>query len=369
MDRVSASISRSAISHNCRVLGAKAGDASTLCAVVKADGYGHGVELAADAAVQGGAQWLAVAAAPEALELRDLGRREPILVMGAVSAEELAALVAADCDVAVWSSEAVDLAAATGRASGHAARLHVKLDSGMGRLGTRDAGGALGLVRAASEADGAEAVGVMTHFATADEADDTFLREQLELFSKFRDAAVEVVPSLIAHAANSAATLKVPAAAFDMVRCGVGIYGLDPFGVNPANHDLRPALEWTSWVAAVKPLLPGQSVGYGRRFVAEVETRVATVPIGYADGFHRAYTGVDALVGGVRSKVVGTVSMDNITINLGPESTAKVGDEVVLIGRRGNELMLAEHLASAADTINYEVATSVGGRTQRHEVA
>lgn len=369
MDRVSASISRSAISHNCRVLAAKAGADAMLCAVVKADGYGHGAALVADAAVQGGASWLAVAAASEALELRDLGRREPILVMGAVSAEELEALVAAECDVAVWSREAVELAASTGRSTGRVARLHVKLDSGMGRLGTRDAAAAVELVRQAPAAEGSEAVGVMTHFATADESDETFLREQLEVFSRFRNAAVELVPNVIAHAANSAATLKLPAAAFDMVRCGVGIYGLDPFGVDPAAHDLRPALEWTSWVAAVKPLLPGQSVGYGRRFIAENETRVATVPVGYADGFHRTCTGVDALVSGQRARVVGTVSMDNITIDLGADSTAEVGDEVVLIGRRGDDLILAEELASAAGTINYEVATSVGGRTRRHEVA
>jgi len=238
----------------------------------------------------------------------------------------------------------------------------------MGRLGTRDAGAALELVRAASVADGADAIGVMTHFATADEADDTFLHEQLALFSKFRDAAVELEPNVIAHAANSAATLKLREAAFGMVRCGVGIYGLDPFGSNPANHDLRPALEWTSWVAAVKPLNPGQSVGYGRRFIAETATRVATVPVGYADGFRRGYTGAYALVNGTRSRVVGTVSMDNITINLGAESTAEVGDEVVLIGQRGDDLILAEDLALAAGTINYEVATSVGGRTKRHEV-
>ena len=340
--------------------------ATRLCAVVKADGYGHGASTAAAAAVAGGAEWLAVAAAAEALELRSAGRREPILVMGSVDAAEIDALVEASCDLAIWSGDTAERAAAAGASRGRTARLHIKLDTGMGRLGTRDPAEAMSLVTAANGADGSACAGLMTHFATADETDDSFLLQQLERFTEFVEAARPIAPDSIAHAANSAATLRLPGAHFDMVRCGVGIYGLDPFGVDPADHGLQPALEWSSWVGAVKELLPGQSVGYGRRFVAESRTLIATVPVGYADGFSRMLGNrAEAIVGGRRVPVVGTVSMDNITLDLGPDSAAKVGDRVVLIGSGCDQRILAEELADRAETINYEIATSIGGRTVR----
>lgn len=366
MHRSRALIDLPAISHNCSVLSRAAGSGAKLCAVVKADGYGHGVRAVAQAAVAGGAEWLAVAAAAEAFELRELGHGEPILVMGAVSAEELAALVASSCDVAVWSTEALDLMAGAAERCGRPARAHVKLDTGMGRLGTREPGVALDLVRDAAVGRHTELTGVMTHFATADEEDDGFLKAQLGWFSDFVTAAREIAPGVIAHAANSAATLRLPESAFDMVRCGIGIYGLDPLGIDADPHGLRPALEWTSSIAAVKRALPGQSVGYGRKFVADRETLIATVPVGYADGFRRILSGrADAIVGGRRVPVVGTVSMDNITVDLGPDAVDAVGDEVVLIGRRGDLRISAEELASIAGTINYEIVTGIGGRTER----
>ena len=191
----------------------------------------------------------------------------------------------------------------------------------------------------------------MTHFATADEDDATFLAEQLARFERW----IARHPGVPVHAANSAATLGEPAARFDMVRCGIAIYGMDPFHRDPGDHGLEPALELVSYVAEVKRVQPGESAGYGRRFVAARETWLGTVPIGYGDGVRRALTNnADVLVDGRRVPLVGTVSMDNITVDLGDEPVER-GAEAVLIGARGGERILAEELAARLGTINYEI--------------
>ena len=369
MLRVSATTDLSAIARNCGVLNERSGTAQ-LCAVVKADAYGHAGKLddtmlaVATAALRGGASWLAVAAAEEALSLRQLGLQCPVLTMGAVSTYEIDRLLAADCDLAVWSTEALDRALASAEGGPSKARLHVKLDTGMGRLGTGDPDFAMELVERIAGHPSGELAGVMTHFATADEEDDNFLLEQLERFTAFAAEVKSKVPDALAHAANSAATLRLPASHLDMVRCGVAIYGLDPFGRDPAEQGLSPAIEWRSAIGRLKRFAPGESAGYGRRFIAERETVVATAPVGYADGYRRVLGGkAEAIVGGRRVPVVGTVSMDNIALDLGPDATAEVGDEVILIGASGGETVLAEDLARLAGTINYEIVTGIGGRT------
>jgi alanine racemase len=337
-------------------------DAAALCAVVKAGGYGHGAVPAARAALAGGATWLAVAAAQEARELRDAGIDDvPVLVLGALTPDELDVALAARADVTVWREEIVDAIAARG-----GGRVHVKLDTGMGRLGTRDARAALRVAERAASAPGVELAGGMTHFATADEPDDAFLAEQLEAFAGFAAELRARHDGVVLHAANSAATLRDRATHFDMVRAGIALYGLDPFGRDPTARGLRPALELTSWVAAVKPIAPGQSAGYGRRFVAERPTHLATIPIGYGDGFRRALTNnAEVLVRGRRLPVVGTVSMDNITVDVGAEPAAAVGDEVVLIGERDGERITAEELARRIGTINYEITCGLLPRVPR----
>src|SRR5688500_13635600 len=211
--RALARVNLAAIERNCRVLDAAAGDAQ-LCVVVKGDGYGHGAVLSGVAALGGGAKWLAVATANEAMDLRMAGIEARLLVLGAISPEELGVALAADADLVVWSE---DFAAA----AGGDARLHVKLDTGMGRLGTRHAELATRL------AEGENVVGLMTHFATADERGDTFLGEQLERFEQWALPLKERRPELVLHAANRAATLREPRAQFDMVRCGIAVYGMD----------------------------------------------------------------------------------------------------------------------------------------------
>ncbi len=227
----------------------------------------------------------------------------------------------------------------------------------MGRLGTRDAAEATRVADAIAAAPHLELAGPMTHFATADEPGDDFMPEQLARFAAWAGPLRERHPGLVLHTANSAATLRDPATHFDLVRTGVAMYGLDPFQHDPADHGLEPALELHSYVAEVKPIAPGESAGYGRRFVAEEPTTLATVPIGYGDGVRRALTNnADVLVGGRRRPLRGTVSMDNVTVELvAGEPEAGRGDEAVLIGGQGGERILAEELARRLDTINYEI--------------
>jgi len=334
-----------------------------LCAVVKADGYGHGAVPAARAALAGGAGWLAVATAGEAVELREAGIESPILIMGAVSAEELPWALAARAELVAWTDEFVDEVA---RAGGHGTPIHVKLDTGMGRLGTRDSAQALQVAeRVAAAAPAVRLSGAMTHFATADD-DPEFLAEQLRAFEPFVEQMRRRYPGLVVHAANSAATLRTARSHFDLVRCGIAIYGCDPANADPRARGLDPALELTSYIAAVKPAEPGDSVGYGRRFTPERPTWIATAPIGYADGIRRAFTNnLEALVRGARYPLVGTVSMDNIALDLGPEPSAQLGDVVTIIGTDSEQRQTAEELARRIDTINYEIVCGISKRVPR----
>ncbi len=325
-----------------------------VCAVVKADGYGHGGTAAARAALAGGATWLAVATASEAAALRADGVDARLLVMGALGGDEVRTALDTGAEIGVWDAE---FAAALP----DSARVHVKLDTGMGRLGTRD------IQTADALADALAArgmlVGAWTHFATSDEEGDAFLGEQLERFRAWAGPLRERHPGVLLHASNSAATLREPAAAFDFVRCGIAIYGLDPFGEDPAARELEPALSLHSWVAAVKPVAPGESAGYGRRFVATEPAVLATVPIGYGDGVRRGLTNnAEVLVRGERRALLGTVSMDNITV---AGEGLEVGDEVVLIGAQGDERVLAEEWARRLGTINYEITCGLTSRVPR----
>ena len=208
-------------------------------------------------------------------------------------------------------------------------------------------------------------VGAMTHLATADD-DPEFVAQQLAAFEPFAARLRERVPGLRVHAANSAATLREPASHFDFVRCGIALYGCDPMNQDPAPYGLEPALELTSYVAALKPIAPGQSAGYGRRFVAERPTWIATLPIGYADGIRRALTNnCDVLIDGRRYPLVGTVSMDNVTVDVGPEPVVSVGARAVLIGRSGDERQTVEDVANRVGTINHEILCGISARVPR----
>jgi alanine racemase len=360
-----ARIDLSAIQHNCGELRRRLGSAK-LCVVVKADGYGHGAAWCARTAVAAGAEWLAVATAEEAADLRRHGIRERLLVMGALTAEEVEIALAADADIVAWRPGFVHLAARKAEAAEVRARLHVKLDTGMGRLGTSDPEEALAVVSASGESERLELVGVMTHLATADEPDSDFFEEQLRRFRPFVDRVKELHPDAIAHAANSAGVFRSDEAHFDMARCGIAVYGLDPFHEDPSLRGLEPALKLESYVADVKRMRAGDSVGYGRKWTAEGDCDVAVLPIGYGDGYRRGLSNkAEVIIRGRRYPVAGTISMDNVTVALDAGSDVRPGDVATLIGRDGDERVLAEELARTLGTINYEVTCGISARVRR----
>jgi alanine racemase len=320
-----------AIRRNAATLLRAAGRAE-LWAVVKADGYGHGAADVSRAALAGGASALCVATIPEALQLRSSFHDPRILVMGPVG----------DGDLRAAREAALELVAVDGRVP-EGIPVHLKLDTGMGRW-------ALAELPARTR----DVVGVMSHLASS-ESDPAFTREQIE---RFRDATRDLA-DLTCHIANSAATLRVPESAFDAVRCGIALYGISPFGSDPATDGLEPALRWESSLALVKQLLPGQSTGYGRRFVADTPTWIGIVPVGYADGFRRDMTGTEVLVEGDRCRVVGTISMDALAVELDRELPR--GTPVTLVG---DGILIEDH-ARIADTIGYEIATGLATSPER----
>jgi len=325
MHRSEITIDLGAVRRNVRRLRAVL-DRTELWAVVKADGYGHGAADVAGAALDEGAQALCVATVAEALELRPEFPGVRILVMGPSGGREIAQAREADLELAVWDEPIPE-----------GVRVHLKLDTGMGRWGLSEL-----------PALSAEVVGLMSHLATAD-SDKDFARTQIERFEQ----ATAAYPHLIRHVANSAAALRIPESHFDAARCGVAIYGLSPFGEPPASDGLEPALRWDSHLAQVRHLAPGESTGYGRRFVADEPTWLGIVPVGYADGFRRDLTGTQVRVAGEPRRVVGTVSMDALAVELDRE--LPVGTPVTLVG---HGVLLEDH-ARVADTINYELATGI----------
>lgn len=364
--RAVAHVDLDAISANVRFLRSRLTGGAELCAVVKADGYGHGCAQSARAAVNGGATRLAVVTVEEAALVAGLELGVPVIILAPVSDDEIVAAVQTGAQLTVWSAAQVESAARAAALLGEQVDLHVKLDTGMGRFGARTAEAALEALDVAAETAGVVPVAVWTHFATADEQGDDYFPEQLSVFNEFVAAARSKYPELLAHAANSAALLRESASHFDFARAGIAVYGLDPFGGDARATGLVPALSLLSYVASVRDVAAGESVGYGRRFVADRDTRVATIPIGYGDGWRRILTNnCDVLIGGARYPQRGTVSMDSITVDLGPASTIDPGTPVTLIGADGSEAITTEEVAERAQTINYEITCGLTARTAR----
>jgi alanine racemase len=308
-------------------------DGSQLWAVVKANGYGHGASDVAGAALGAGASALCVATVAEALELRRDHPEARIVVMGpAATSREIANARDARVELVVSGGEIPE-----------GVRVHLKLDTGMGRWGLSEL-----------PLPPVEVVGLMSHLATAD-SDAAFAEWQIE---RFREAT-RTYSHLTRHIANSAAALRYPGARFDAARCGIALYGISPFGTDPLEDGLQPALSWTSHLAQVRLLEPGWSTGYGRRFVAERPTWIGIVPVGYADGFRRDMTGTEIRVAGELRRTVGTVSMDAVAVELDRE--LPVGTPVTLIGHG----VLIERHADVAGTIGYEIACGLNADPAR----
>jgi len=332
MHRSELTVDLGAVRRNARTL-LRALDGAQLWAVVKANAYGHGAVDVAGAVLDEGAGALCVATVPEGLVLRSEFGLARILVMGPTSSSrEIAEAREARLELAWWEDELPD-----------GVRVHLKLDTGMGRWGLAEL-----------PQLGPDVVGLMSHLATAD-SDPDFAEEQVERFR----AATEPYADLMRHVANSAAALRLPPARFDAARCGVALYGLSPFGDDPAADGLEPALSWRSYLAQVKRLEVGQSTGYGRRFVAERPTWIGIVPVGYGDGFRRDLTGTEVRVSGEPRRVVGVISMDAFAVELEGEEPA--GAPVTILGHG----VLAEAHARVADTINYELTCGIDADPRR----
>lgn len=364
--RSSVLIDLAAIRHNVAHLLGMLTPGSRMLVAVKADGYGHGTLPVARAAVAAGAQGVAVATAEEAVALRDAGFGSTILVMGPLySFDQYVEMARRNVDFAVVSDHmARELPALRG--SGLGARVHLKIDSGMNRQGIfpSDVGWFLDSIRRIPEIN---LIGVMTHFACASD-DPATIDFQLERFLPAVQQVRQEWPGVLAHAANSAATVCRPRAHLDMVRCGCAVYGLSPWQEDPIAEGLQPALSWRSQVALVKRVAAGEGVGYGRTFRPGSPTDIALVPIGYGDGVSRGLSNCgEVLINGHRYPVAGRISMDSFGVDVGTGGQVKVGDPVTLIGADRNERITTEEVARRLGTINYEITCDIAlDRTERH---
>jgi len=364
--RAWADVDLGAVAHNVAELRRLAAPAE-VCAVVKADGYGHGAAPVARAALEAGATWLAVAQVPEAAPLRDHGIDAPILLLSQPRPDELDDALDLDLDITVYTPSMVRTLAAAARERRIAARVHLKVDTGMRRVGV-EPGDALALAQAITAERWLTLASVWTHCAVADEPADPFTAEQLARYEGVLaalDAAGIEVP--MRHTANSAAALVHPASRYDLVRCGIAVYGIPPSPALADRADLRQAVRLATEVSFVKRVAAGERVSYGLRHAFERDTVVATLPIGYADGVFRrlGLLHQEVLIGGRRHPMVGVVTMDQLMVDVGPDSDVAVGDEAVLLGSQGDELVTPDEWATRLDTISYEVVCAIGARVER----
>ncbi len=362
-----AQVDLDAIAHNVRELKKLIGDRAQLMAVVKANAYGHGAVPVARTALQCGASWVAVARVSEGIELRRGGIVAPILLMGHIPASDASAVIDYSLTATVDTLElARALSAEIERRRAPLLAVHVKVDTGMGRFGLLP-DEVLDFVRALTALPGLELQGLYTHFAVSDEADESYTYQQHYLFAEILDQLGEAgFQTALAHEANSAAVLAIPETHLDMVRCGIALYGLRPSSeVEPA-IPLQPAMSLHSRVARVRTLPAGSSISYGRTYITAKPTRVALVPIGYGEGYHRILSNRGAvLIRGRRCPILGRVCMDQFVVDVSAVPDVQLDDEVVALGRQGHEEISAEEIAAQAETINYEVTTAILPRVSR----
>jgi len=360
-----AEVDLEAIAHNVRVLRELVAPAE-LCAVVKADGYGHGAIAVGQAAFDAGAAWLGVALVEEGAVLRKAGIDAPILLLSQPRTTDIAAAVRYGLQLTLYSSGGIEAAAEAARAVGVVAPVHLKVNTGMNRVGAEPDDIAT-LAKDIARRRELELVALWTHCAVADEPGNPFTDEQLERFERVGaelDAA-GIAPRM-RHAANTAAAIDHPRSRYDLVRAGIGIYGISPAPALDGRVDLHPALTLGAEVSMVRRVAAGERISYGLRHRFSRDTVVATVPIGYADGVPRrlSLVGGEVLVAGRRRPMVGVVTMDQLMVDCGDDPIA-VGDDVVLLGRQGDEVITAAEWAAPLETIAYEIVCGIGSRVPR----
>ncbi|MFB3738634.1 MAG: alanine racemase [Candidatus Velamenicoccus archaeovorus] len=350
-----------AIRHNVRLL--KPADAE-LMAVLKADAYGHGDVPVARAALEAGATWLGVALVEEGIALREAGIDAPVLVLSEFPVGSEKEALSHALTPTVYSEPGVAGVADAASAMGRPVGVHLNVDTGMHRAGVWPPEAAVALAVRIVEA-GLELEGVWTHFACSEEDRDGTLRQLDRLRGTLEAIRAAGLEPRWTHAANSAAVILYPETHLDLVRTGAAIYGIDPgLGIGP-RFGLRPALTWRSAVTLVRRLSAGERISYGWRYALERDANVATVPVGYEDGYARGLSSnADVLIRGRRYPVAGTVTMDAILVDCGDDEVA-VGDEVVLVGEQGGERITAEELGAHLGTIGYEIVTAISERVPR----
>ncbi len=334
-----------------------------LLAVVKADAYGHGIVQVARAARQAGADWLAVARTDEGVHLRREGADGPILVLGASSEGEMVDGVEYGLTLAVCSAEMVHMLQSAAQKQGREAFMHLKIDTGMGRIGVRDENEVRQVLAALEACPLVRMTGAFTHFADADGDTDAYTRMQL---ARFRRLTTLLPQGIIRHCANSASIHRYPEAAMDMVRAGITMYGCPPVRTD---MPLLPVMDWRTAVTFVKDVQAGDKVSYGCTFTAERPLRLATVACGYGDGYHRHASGrAQVIIRGKRARVVGRICMDQMMVDVTDIPGVQPGDDVILLGGEGDAAISAEELASWSDTISYEVLLAATERVHRRWV-
>jgi alanine racemase len=351
-----------AIENNVRLV--KQRTHAEVMAVVKANAYGHGAVPVARAALKGGATWLGVARIEEALELRADGLNTPILLLGYTPPGKVKEAISQNISMTVWNASQIQLASSMAEQIGLPARIHLKIDTGMHRIGIFPSDVAQ-FSRVIVQTPGLQLEGVFTHFACADEIDSATTSQQEGLFRNALEQIQLSVPSgVLVHASNSAASLTRPSAHFDMVRLGIAMYGLQPSREVPLPVGFQPALTWKTVLSQVKTLPPGNGISYGHEYITRSEEHIGTIPLGYADGFHRVH-GSYVIVRGCKVPVVGIICMDQCMLNLNTVPDCSVGDEVVIIGSQDGMHISADELAKVWGTINYEVVCGIGPRVPR----
>ncbi|MCL4510412.1 MAG: alanine racemase [Bacteroidetes bacterium] len=360
-----AEVNLSAIQFNIKQVARKVSGNVRILGVVKANAYGHGMAPVAKAALEAGASYLGVALAEEGVELRR-HTGAPILVFSPPLEDSLESYIRFDLDATITSIETAYALNSIAKMNGKKARVQIKVDTGMGRLGFFPKI-ALDAVRVITNLESVSLVGVYSHFATSDETNKEFARRQLYAFKEVVAAMKDIgLKSPLFHVANSGAILDMPDSYFDMVRPGIMTYGYYPSLETSESVDIRPSLSLKSSVVQVKTFQAGMSISYGRKFFTKSNNRIAVVPIGYGDGFTRLLTGKAAvLIKGKKYPVIGSITMDHLMVDVGSDYEAQTGDEVTLIGKSGNERITAWDIASSLGTIPYEVLCMINNRVPR----
>ena len=361
-----AEISRSAIVHNLNFIRSILNPGIKLLAVVKANAYGHGMEIVANTACSTGVDCLAVAIPEEGVRLRKAGIASQILLLGASDKEHMDLILDYALTPTLFSMPYIRDLQSHAAKHGTVCPIHLKVDTGMNRIGFKTPEAFIQVLEALKECPNLRFEGLFTHFAVSELDDTSFTMHQIRLFQKYVDLAHLYGFHPILHAANSGAILKIPEARFDMVRAGLAMYGYHPSGHSDPSIDLKPVLSWKADIVHIKDVPSGEGISYGLKYITSRPSRIATLPVGYGDGYKRCISGkAYVLLHGKRAPQVGTICMDQMMVDVTGIPEASIGDTAVLLGSQGNEEITADEMAGWAETISYEILLSISDRVPR----